>query len=260
MHKSRNSNQYSIDLFVNTAACFLDTYRHAAMINKILPSSTSAVRMISDGAILLTGGFINCGFADDLLEALHAQGTRNLTVIANNPSVGDRGMAHLLRDGRISRLICSYSRKEGTTLIEDLRDSGTLTLEIVPQGTLAERIRCDGAGIPGFYTRTGVGTPLAEGKEHRDFDGETYIFEPAIKADFALVRALRGDRWGNLSYDKAARNFNPVMAMSKAITIAQVDQIVELGGIDPEHVITPGIFVQHVVATVVSTNVATRSA
>jgi 3-oxoadipate CoA-transferase, alpha subunit len=219
------------------------------MINKILSSPADAVRLIPDGAVLLTGGFINCGFADDLLEALHTQGTRNLTVIANNPSVGERGMFHLLRDGRISKLICSYSRKEGTTLIEDLLDSGTLKLEIVPQGTLAERIRCNGAGIPGFYTRTGVGTPLAAGKEHRDFDGEAYIFEPAIQADFALVRALRGDRWGNLTYDKAARNFNPVMAMSKAITIAQVNEIVDLGSIDPEHVITPGIFVQHVVAT-----------
>ena len=219
------------------------------MINKILPSPADAVRLIPDGAVLLTGGFINCGFADELLEALHAQGTRNLTVIANNPSVGERGMAHLLRDGRISKLICSYSRKEGTKLIEELLESGTLTLEIVPQGTLAERIRCNGAGIPGFYTRTGVGTPLAVGKEHRDFDGATYIFEPALKADFALIRALRGDRWGNLTYDKAARNFNPVMAMTKAITIAQVDQLVELGSIDPEHVITPGIFVQHVVAT-----------
>ena len=219
------------------------------MINKILPSPADAVRLIPDGAVLLTGGFINCGFADELLEALHAQGTRDLTVIANNPSVGERGMAHLLRDGRISKLICSYSRKEGTKLIEELLESGTLTLEIVPQGTLAERIRCNGAGIPGFYTRTGVGTPLAVGKEHRDFDGATYIFEPALKADFALIRALRGDRWGNLTYDKAARNFNPVMAMTKAITIAQVDQLVELGSIDPEHVITPGIFVQHVVAT-----------
>lgn len=228
------------------------------MINKILASPADAVRLIPDGAVLLTGGFINCGFADELLEALHVQGTRNLTVIANNPSVGERGMSHLLRDGRISRLICSYSRKEGTTLIEDLLESGTLALEIVPQGTLAERIRCNGAGIPGFYTRTGVGTPLAAGKEHRDFDGETYIFEPAIKADFALIRALRGDRWGNLSYDKAARNFNPVMAMSTAVTIAQVDQLVDLGSIDPEHVITPGIFVQHVVATSVATSIATR--
>src|SRR5690606_4315949 len=122
-------------------------------------------------------------------------------------------------------------------------------LEIVPQGTLAERIRCNGAGIPGFYTRTGVGTPLAAGKELRDFDGVSHVFEHAIKADFALVRAARGDRWGNLTYDKAARNFNPVMAMSQAITIAQVDNVVEAGSIDPEHVITPGIFVQHVVAT-----------
>ncbi|MEY4641220.1 MAG: hypothetical protein RLZZ227_1214 [Pseudomonadota bacterium] len=219
------------------------------MINKIVPSAEEAVSDIHDGAVLLLGGFINCGFADELLAAIHARGLRNLTAVSNNPSVGEGGMVKLLSDGRISKLICSYSRKEGTTLIEDLCDSGLLTLEIVPQGTLAERVRCNGAGIPGFYTRTGVGTPLAEGKEHRDFDGETYIFEPAIKADFALVRALRGDRWGNLVYDKAARNFNPVMAMSRAVTIAQVDHIVEAGDIDPEHVITPGIFVQRVVPT-----------
>ena len=219
------------------------------MIDKTIASTLEAVADIRDGAVLLLGGFINCGFADELLLALHAQGARNLTTISNNPSVGEGGMVKLLSDGRISKMICSYSRKEGTTLIEDLRDSGTLTIEIIPQGTLAERVRCSGAGIPGFYTRTGVGTPLAEGKEHRDFDGETYIFEPALKADFALVRALRGDRWGNLVYDKAARNFNPVMAMGGAVTIAQVDELVPLGAIDPEHVVTPGIFVQRVVAT-----------
>jgi 3-oxoadipate CoA-transferase alpha subunit len=144
--------------------------------------------------------------------------------------------------------VCSYSRKEGTTLIEDLLDDG-MELEIIPQGTLAERVRCAGAGIPGFYTRTGVGTPLAQGKEHRDFDGDTYIFEPALRADFAFVRALRGDRWGNLVYDKAARNFNPVMAMGGARTFAQVDEIVGLGELDPETIITPGIFVQHVIET-----------
>lgn len=218
------------------------------MINKILPSAAAAVAPISDGAVVLCGGFASCGFADELLEALHAQGTRNLTLVANNPEVAERGMALLLRDGRVSKLICSYSRKEGTTLIEELMGQG-MQLEIIPQGTLAERIRCRGAGIPGFYTRTGVGTPLAEGKEHRDFDGETYIFEPAIKADYAFVRALRGDRWGNLVYDKSARNFNPVMAMGNAHTIAQVDEVVELGALDPETVITPGIFVKHVVAT-----------
>ncbi len=219
------------------------------MIDKTLASAADAVADVHDGAILLLGGFINCGFADELLLAIHAKGARNLTTVSNNPSVGEGGMVRLLSDGRISRMICSYSRKEGTTLIEDLRDSGRLTIEIIPQGTLAERVRCSGAGIPGFYTRTGVGTPLADGKEHRDFDGETYIFEPALKADFALVRALRGDRWGNLVYDKAARNFNPVMAMGGAVTIAQVDELVPLGAIDPEHVVTPGIFVQRVVAT-----------
>lgn len=219
------------------------------MINKVLPSAADAVRAIPDGAVILCGGFASCGFADELLEALHQQGTRNLTLVANNPAVAERGMALLLRDGHVSKLICSYSRKEGTSLIEDLMEAGTMQLEIIPQGTLAERVRCRGAGIPGFYTRTGVGTPLADGKEHRDFDGETYIFEPALKADFAFVRAKRGDRWGNLVYDKSARNFNPVMAMGNAKTIAQVDEVVELGALDPEHIITPGIFVQHVVAT-----------
>ncbi len=219
------------------------------MIDKTCTSAAAAIADIHEGAVLLLGGFINCGFADDLLSAIHAKGVGNLTTISNNPSVGEGGMVKLLSDGRIRKMICSYSRKEGTTLIEDLRDSGSLIIEIIPQGTLAERIRCNGAGIPGFYTRTGVGTPLAEGKEHRDFDGETYIFEPALKADFALVRALRGDRWGNLVYDKAARNFNPVMAMTKAVTIVQVDELVPLGAIDPEHVVTPGIFVQRVVAT-----------
>lgn len=219
------------------------------MINKICPSPAEAVKAIPDGAVLFLGGFINCGFADDLLDALHQQGTSGLTTISNNPAVGERGMARLLTDGRISRMICSYSRKTGTTLIEDLVDAGKLQLEIIPQGTIAEAIRCNGAGIPGFYTRTGVGTPLARGKEHRDFDGHTYIFEPALLADFALVRASRGDRWGNLVYDKAARNFNPVMAMSKAVTIAQADEIVETGQLDPEHIVTPGIFVRTIVKT-----------
>ncbi len=219
------------------------------MINKILPSAADAVRAIPDGAVILLGGFASCGFADELLEALHEQATRNLTLVANNPAVAERGMARLLRDGRVSKLVCSYSRKEGTSLIEDLLHAGTMQLEIIPQGTLAEGVRCNGAGIPGFYTRTGVGTSLADGKEHREFDGQTYIFEPALKADFALVRAKCGDRWGNLVYDKSARNFNPVMAMSKAHTIAQVDEVVELGMLDPEHIITPGIFVQHVVRT-----------
>lgn len=218
------------------------------MINKILASAVDAVQTIHDGAVILTGGFASCGFADELFEALHAQGTRNLTIVGNNPEVAERGMALLLRDHRISKLVCSYSRKEGTTLIEDLMEDG-LQLEIIPQGTLAERVRCAGAGIPGFYTRTGVGTPLAEGKEHRDFDGDTYIFEPALRADFAFVRAKYGDRWGNLIYDKAARNFNPVMAMGGARTIAQVDEIVALGELDPESIITPGIFVKHIVET-----------
>lgn len=218
------------------------------MINKLLPSALEAVRQIPDGAVILCGGFASCGFADELLEALYVQGTRELTLVANNPQVAERGMALLLRDGRLKKLICSYSRKEGTSLIEDLMAQG-LQLEIVPQGTLAERIRSHGAGIAGFYTRAGVGTPLAQGKEHREFDGHTYLFETALKADFAFVRAKAGDRWGNLVYDKTARNFNAVMAMGGAHTIAQVDEQVELGALDPENIITPGIFVKQLVVT-----------
>lgn len=217
------------------------------MIDKTVQTPAEAVASIGDGAVVLVGGFINCGFPDDLLDALHARRPGDLCVVANNPSVGERGLASLLRSGCVSRLICSYSRKEGSSLIEDLLAAGTLRLEIVPQGTLAERIRCAGAGIPGFYTRTGVGTPLADGKEHRDFDGRTYIFEPAIKADFALVKGRRGDRWGNLDYSRAARNFNPVMAMAGAVTIAQVDELVPPGALDPEHIVTPGIFVDTLV-------------
>ncbi len=224
----------------------LNSIQYLRMINKIAQSLSAAVEPIRSGARLFVGGFINSGFPDNLLDAIHKNNLENLTVISNNPSVGDIGLANLLRSGSVRKLICSYSRKEGSSLIEDLLEAGTLELEIIPQGSLAERIRCSGSGIPGFYTRTGVGTPLAEGKEHRDFDGETYIFEPAIRADFALVKAKQGDRWGNLTYNKTARNFNPVMAMGGAFTIAQVDQIVELGELDPEQIITPGIFVKSI--------------
>ena len=216
------------------------------MINKILASAADAVSTIHDGAVILCGGFASAGFADELLEALHAQGTVNLILVANNPQVAERGMALLLRDGRVRKLVCSYSRKEGTTLIEDLLDDG-MELEIIPQGTLAERVRCAGAGIPGFYTRTGVGTPLAQGKEHRDFDGDTYIMERAIRADLALIKGWKADQAGNIIFRKTARNFNQVMAAAAPICIAEVEEIVPTGTLDPDAVHLPGIYVKRLI-------------
>ncbi|TAJ92225.1 MAG: 3-oxoacid CoA-transferase subunit A [Gammaproteobacteria bacterium] len=217
------------------------------MIDKIAPSLAEAVRDIADGSVVLIGGFIDQGTPDRLLEALAERKPRNLTVVANNPSVNKRGMEMLLRAGCIGKLVCSFPRSPSSDYIEQLIGEGKLELEVVPQGTLAERVRSAGAGIPGFYTRTAVGTPLAEGKEHREFNGETYIFENAIRGDFALINAERADRWGNLTYAGSLRNFNPVMAMGARVTIAQVREIVPAGAIDPAAVVTPGIFVKRVV-------------
>ena len=172
---------------------------------------------------------------------------QDLVIVANNPNFGERGLIRLMEAGCVRKLMCSFPRLMGSDLIDRLTRSGKMELELVPQGTLAERVRSAGAGIPGFYTRTAVGTVIAEGKEHREFDGETYIFEHAIRGDVAFIKAQRGDRWGNLVYNKATRNFNPVMAMGADITIAQVSEIVENGVIDPETVVTPGIFVDRVV-------------
>lgn len=187
------------------------------------------------------------GFPIELLDALADNNVGDLVIVANNPNFGERGLTRLMSAGRVRKLMCSFPRLMGSDLIDRLTRSGAMELELVPQGTLAERVRSAGAGIPGFYTRTAVGTMIAEGKEHREFNGETYIFEPAIHGDVAFIKARRGDRWGNLVYNKATRNFNPVMAMSADLTIAQVADIVNNGAIDPEIVVTPGIFVDRVV-------------
>jgi 3-oxoadipate CoA-transferase alpha subunit len=217
------------------------------MLDKTVSSLSAAVAGIHDGATILLGGFMNMGFPIELLDALADNNIKDLVIVANNPNFGERGLTRLMSAGRVRKLMCSFPRLMGSDLIERLTRSGAMELELVPQGTLAERVRSAGAGIPGFYTRTAVGTMIAEGKEHREFNGETYIFEPAIRGDVAFVKARRGDRWGNLVYNKATRNFNPVMAMSADLTIAQVAEIVDNGAIDPETVVTPGIFVDRVV-------------
>ena len=217
------------------------------MINKIVSSLAEAARDIGDGSVILLGGFIDQGTPDRLLEVLAERRPRDLVIATNNPSVNGRGLAVLMQAGCVRKLICSFPRAPNSDLIEDRMRAGELELEVVPQGTLAERVRSAGAGIPGFYTRTSVGTPLAEGKEHRDFEGETYVFEAAIKGDFALINAHQADRWGNLVYSGSWRNFNPVMAMGARITIAQVREIVPAGELDPETIVTPGIFVNRVV-------------
>lgn len=217
------------------------------MLDKTVNSIREAVEGVSDGATLLLGGFMNMGFPIELLDALADTGARDLTVVANNPNFGEQGLTRLMSDGRVRKLMCSFPRLMGSDLIDRLTRTGVMELELVPQGTLAERVRCAGAGIPGFYTRTAVGTMIAEGKEHREFNGETYIFEHAIRGDVAFIKARRGDRWGNLVYNKAARNFNPVMAMAADLTIVQAAEIVDNGAVDPETVITPGIFVDRLV-------------
>lgn len=218
------------------------------MIDKRYASVAAAVAdcpALRDGATVLVGGFGDAGVPERLLAALGALGLRDLTVVSNNAGSGERGLAALLASGSVARMVCSFPRSSGSVVFEELYAAGRIALEIVPQGTLAERIRAGGAGIPAFYTATAQGTALAEGKETRDFDGRHYVMERAIHADVALVHAATGDRWGNLTYAKTARNFNPIMAMAARSTLAEVRRLVD--GIDPEAVVTPGIFVERVV-------------
>jgi len=217
------------------------------MINKIVQSLEQAVAGIKDGSTILVGGFGGAGQPMALIDALVAQGAKDLTVVSNNAGNAEIGLAALMKAGRVRKIICSFPRQADSYVFDELYRSGKLELELVPQGTLAERVRAGGAGIGGFYTRTGVGTMLAQGKEVRTIDGEQYLLEEPIKADVALIKAKCGDRWGNLTYNKTARNFGPVHATAAALTIAQVDEVVELGEIDPESVVTPGIFVKRVV-------------
>lgn len=217
------------------------------MINKIVQSLADAMAGIKDGSTVLIGGFGAVGQPDQLIEALIEQGAKDLVCVANNAGNGRVGLAKLMELGRVRKIICSFPRSAGSVVFEELYRAGKIELEIVPQGTMAERMRAAGAGVPAFFTATSVGTLLAAGKEHRDFNGRTYVMEHALKGDVALVEAWEGDRWGNLTYRASGRNFNPVMAMAAEMTIAQVMHIRELGEIVPENVHTPGIFVSRVV-------------
>jgi 3-oxoadipate CoA-transferase alpha subunit len=217
------------------------------MIDKTFESLDRAVADIRDGATIMIGGFGNAGMPSALIDALLEQGARELTIVNNNAGNGETGLAALIKARRVRKIICSFPRQADSHHFDALYRAGEIELELTPQGNLAERIRAAGAGIGGFFTPTGFGTLLAEGKETRVIDGRDYVFETPIHADFALIKALRGDRWGNLVYRKTARNFGPIMAMAAKTTIAQVADIVPLGGLDPEAVVTPGIFVQRVV-------------
>ena len=217
------------------------------MINKIIPTLEEAVADIHDGATVMIGGFGNAGMPSALIDALIARGARDLTIVNNNAGNGDTGLAALLKARQVRKIICSFPRQSDSHVFDALYRAGEIELELTPQGNLAERIRAAGAGIGGFFTPTGYGTLLAEGKETRLINGRHYVLESPIHADFALIKALRGDRWGNLVYRKTARNFGPIMAMAAKCAIAQVSEIVELGELDPENIVTPGIFVQRVV-------------
>jgi 3-oxoadipate CoA-transferase, alpha subunit len=217
------------------------------MINKIVQSIAEALVGVKDGATVLMGGFGAVGQPDELIEGLIEQGAKDLVVVANNAGAGKVGLAKLMEAGRVRKIICSFPRSAGSTVFEELYRAGKLELEIVPQGTLAERMRAAGAGIPAFYTPTGAGTKIAQGKEVREFDGRQYLMETALRGDVALVEGWEGDRWGNLTYREGGRNFNPVMAMAATLTVAQVHHLRELGQIAPDNVHTPGIFVNRVV-------------
>ena len=217
------------------------------MINKLFPSAAAALQGVADGATVMIGGFGGAGQPNELIEALIAHGARDLTIVNNNAGNGDTGLAALLAAKRVRKIICSFPRQADSHHFDALYRSGQIELELVPQGNLAERIRAAGAGIGGFFTPTGYGTELARGKETREIDGRLYVLEAPIHADLALIKAERGDRWGNLTYRMTARNFGPVMAMAAKVTVATVHEIVELGSLDPEAVVTPGLFVQRVV-------------
>lgn len=217
------------------------------MIDKILDSPAAALADVPDGATILIGGFGNAGMPSELIDALIAQGAKNLTVVNNNAGNADAGLAALIAAGRVKKVICSFPRQTDSWHFDKAWRAGELELELVPQGTLAERIRAAGAGVGGFYTPTAFGTKLAEGKETRRINGRDYVLEMPIHGDYALIKADRGDRWGNLAYRKTARNFGPIMAAAAKCTVVQVRETVPLGAIDPEHVVTPGIFVQRVV-------------
>src|SRR5581483_6583922 len=216
------------------------------MINKIVQTMAEALAGIRDGSLVLIGGFGSIGQPNALIDGLIEQGAKDLTVVANNAGVGRTGLARLMEVGRVRKIICSYPRTSDPVVFEGLYRAGRIELEVVPQGTMAERMRAAGAGIPAFYTPTSVGTLLADGKELREFSGRRYVLESALAGDVALIEAWEADRWGNLTYRSSARNFNPIMAMAAKLTVVQTQHIVDLGALDPEKVATPGIFVQRV--------------
>ncbi|MEP7328022.1 MAG: 3-oxoacid CoA-transferase subunit A [Betaproteobacteria bacterium] len=220
------------------------------MIDKIVPSIAAAVADIHDGATVMIGGFGTAGMPAELIDALIARGARDLTIVNNNAGNGETGLAALLKARRVRKIICSFPRQTDSQVFDALYRAGDIELELVPQGNLAERIRAAGAGIGAFFSPTGFGTLLAEGKETRVINGRNYVLEYPIHADFALIKAERGDRWGNLVYRKTARNFGPIMAAAAKCAIAQVQAVVPLGDLDPEVIVTPGIFVQRVVPIV----------
>lgn len=222
------------------------------MIDKRVGSLADAVAGISDGATVLIGGFGDSGVPVELVHALLDQGARDLTVVTNNAGAGESDVAALIRERRVRRVVCSYPRSMGSIWFEELWRAGEIGLELVPQGTLSERMRAAGAGLGGFFTPTGADTLLAEGKEVRTIDGRPHVFEHPLPGDVALVKAHRADRWGNLVYRKAARNYGPTMATAATLTVVQVEEFVELGDLDPEAVVTPGIFVDRVVRVATS--------
>src|SRR5437764_7864276 len=213
------------------------------MIDKTLATAAAAVADIGDGATVMIGGFGTAGMPSELIDALIRQGARDLTIVSNNAGNGEVGLAALLKAGRVRKILCSFPRQSDSYVFDALYRAGEIELELVPQGNLAERIRAAGAGIGAFFTPTGYGTLLAQGKETRAINGRNYVLEYPIHADFALIKAERGDRWGNLVYRKSARNFGPIMASAAKCTIAEVREIVTLGALDPEAIVTPGIHV-----------------
>ncbi len=217
------------------------------MIDKIVASPAAALADVPDGATVMIGGFGTAGLPNELTDALLAQGAKDLTLINNNAGNGDTGLAALLAAGRVRKIVCSFPRQADSWHFDRLYRSGRIELELVPQGNLAERIRAAGAGIGGFFTPTGYGTDLAKGKETRLIDGRWMVLESPLHADVALIKAERGDRWGNLTYRMTARNFGPIMAAAAKLTVASVHEVVELGALDPEAIVTPGLFVQRVV-------------
>ncbi|CAD7838228.1 MAG: 3-oxoadipate CoA-transferase subunit A (EC 2.8.3.6) [Olavius algarvensis Gamma 3 endosymbiont] len=217
------------------------------MIDKQVDSAAQAVADIPDGATILIGGFGEAGSPIELVHALIDQGAKHLTVVNNNTGSGQVGLAALIRNGQVAKMICSFPRTANSTVFGDLYRNRQIELELVPQGTLAERIRAGGAGIPAFYTATGVGTPLAEDKEVRSFNQRDYVLEHGLVADFALIKAKSADRYGNLIFNKTARNFAPIMAMAAAVTCVQTETLLAAGEIDPESVVTPGIFIDRIV-------------